>query len=91
MNVSSGLPADRGRGVFARLTGRDTATQRPDADGEFRFGGVHGTHELTIRGFGYMPATALLAVPADSGIDVLAALEERSIPINEICGTRQQY
>ena len=90
LRVSTGLPADRGRGVHARLVGDDTATQRPDADGEIRFAGVQGTRELTVRGFGYMPATATLSVPVDSGVDVLVALEERSTPINEICGTRQR-
>jgi hypothetical protein len=37
-----------------------------------------------------MPATVLITVPPDSGIDVLAALESRSMTINEVCGTRQR-
>jgi hypothetical protein len=37
-----------------------------------------------------MPATASIVVPADSGVDVLAALELRRMTINEICGTRQK-
>ena len=91
LKVSTGLPADRGRGVFARLVAAgDTVPQRPDADGEIRFTDVQGAHELTVRGFGYMPATVVLSVPVDSGVDVLVALEERSTPINEICGTRQR-
>lgn len=90
LRVSTGLPADRGRGVFARLTGPDTTTQAPDASGEIGFAGVQGARELTVRGFGYMPATVVLSVPVDSGVDVLVALEERNMPINEICGTRQR-
>ena len=88
--VSSGLPVDWTR-TFTLLIAHDTARQRLDTHGEFRFAGVRGTHELRIRGFGYMPAAATLSIPVDSGVDVLAALEERSIPINEICGTRQRY
>ncbi len=37
-----------------------------------------------------MAARATIVVPADSGVDVLAALELRSITIDEICGTRQR-
>lgn len=90
VDVGSGLPIDRSRNPSARLLSDDAAWQRTDSTDRFRISGALGAQELMVRGFGYMPARVALTIPADSGVDVLAALEQRSMVINEICGTRQQ-
>jgi len=90
LTVGTAEPINPGHNAGARLLPGDSSWQRSGASGEFQFSGVQGARQLIVRGFGYMPATASIVVPADSGVDVLAALELRSIAINEICGTRQK-
>ena len=74
------------RNAGARLLSGDSSWHRSGADGAFQFSGVPGSRQLEVRASGFMPATVLITMPADSGIDVLAALETRSMTINEICG-----
>src|SRR6266480_5877068 len=90
LTVGTGEPVNPGHNPGARLVPGADSWQQSGPNGEFRFSGVQGTYQLMVRGFGYMPATASITVPADSGIDALAALEKRRIAINEVCGTRQK-
>jgi len=88
--VESAEPINPGYNVGARLLPGDSSWHRSGPEGDFQFSGVQGSRQLTVRAFGFMPTTALITVPPDSGIDVLAALESRRMTINEVCGTRQR-
>ena len=90
VTVATGEPVNPGHNPGARLVPGADSWQRSDANGEFQLSGIQGTHQLIVRGFGYMLATVSITVPVDSGVDALAALEARSITINEICGARQK-
>ena len=90
IGVATGQAVEPGHNPSARLIPYDSSWHRPGPSGEFEFADVRGTRELFVRAFGYMPARASINVPADSGVDVVAALEQRSMTINEICGTRQR-
>jgi len=90
LTVETGEPVNPGHNPGARLVPGADSWQRAGSNGEFQFSGIQGTRQLIVRGFGYMPAAVSITVPADSGVDALAALETRRITINEICGTRQK-
>jgi hypothetical protein len=90
LSVGTGRPISTGTNAGARLIPGDSSWHRTGAEGDFQFSGIQGSRQLAIRAFGFMPAMALITVPADSGVDVLAALESRRMTINEICGTRQK-
>jgi hypothetical protein len=88
--VGTAEPINPAHNAGARLLPGDSSWQRSGVSGDFQFSGVQGPRQLMVRGFGYMAARASIVVPADSGVDVLAALELRRTTINEICGTRQK-
>src|SRR5437868_5976317 len=90
LTVGTGEPVNPGHNPGARLVPGADFWQRSGSNGEFQFSDVQGARQLIVRAFGYMPATASITVPVDSGVDALAALETRRIAINEICGTRQK-
>ncbi len=90
VEIASGQPINPMRGTAARLLPGDSSWQQAGPHGEFEFSGVQGSRELAVKAFGYMFVTASISVPADSGVDALAAMEQRSMTINEVCGTRQR-